>query len=399
MKTLIPASLGVLVLAAVVAEVAMQPSPADRAKLYGVFVGMAVVTLLAAVLALSATRRLRSIVTGVRLVALTAVVTAGGAVAVSAASMFLSNHDLVLVMVALLLGVGLGGVLAVGVARPLIADLEKVSEAAGRVASGDLSMRTGINRRDELGSTAAAVDEMIKRLAKAERERAADAEERRRLFEAVGHDLRTPLASLQAAVEALQDGVATDQDRYLRAMARDVGHLRQLIDDLSYLARIESGRFEFHSEVVDLAELADEALEALAPVAAARSVHLRVNGPGALPIESDANALGRVFRNLLDNAIRHTPPGSAVSVALAKTDGKVSVQVIDEGPGFPAELRSTAFDRFVTGDGSRNRELGGAGLGLAIARGIVEGHGGSISIEEGPGGRVTFELPAVPDPS
>ena len=296
-------------------------------------------------------------------------------------------------MVALGLGVGLGLVLSVAVAGSLTADLQRLSDAAARVGTGDLASRTGIERRDELGRVAEAFDEMMRQLEQARRQRERDEQERRELVQSIGHDLRTPLASLQAAVEALQDGLAADPERYLRAMAGDIQHLRALIDDLLLISRLESGRVQFQPIMVDLAELADEAVEALEPVAAVRKVALGVLRAGSFTTKADPAGVGRIFRNLLDNAIRHSPEGGRVTVELRGEERTLTATVMDEGTGFDAPLRERAFERFTRGDEARRRDGGGSGLGLAIARGLVEGQGGTITILDGPGGRVRFSLP------
>jgi signal transduction histidine kinase len=177
-------------------------------------------------------------------------------------------------------------------------------------------------------------------------------------------------------------------------MQRDVEALSALVDDLFLLATIEAGRLDVHAQAADLTEIADEAVDALAPVAAARGLTLRLDAGERVRVAGNASALGRVIRNLLDNAIRHAPPDSEIRV-IVRSAGGALVRVVDEGPGFPAEFAAQAFDRFARADPSRNRSTGGAGLGLAIARGLVEAHGGRIWIEQPPGGRVTFELPAA----
>ncbi|MGQ0847639.1 MAG: sensor histidine kinase [Actinomycetota bacterium] len=388
MKTLAWAVIVVLAAGLSVAELAMNLTAPDRGRLYLVFGLMAAATFATALFALRVTGSLRSLRTSLRLVAFGAVAITGGVVAVSALSMFIEKHDLYLVLVALLLGVGLGGVLAGAVARPLTSDLARLSDTAGRVAAGDLSVRTGIGRGDELGTAARAFDQMVSQLAASE-------DERRQLLVAIGHDLRTPLSSMQAAVEALQDGIADDPASYLRGMAKDLEYLRHLVDSLFLLSRIEAGRLEVSPIAIDLAELADEAVEAVAPAAAERRVHLVVEAPGHVGVMGDPTALGRVFRNLLMNAVRHSPEAGEVRVELARCDGRVETVVIDQGPGFEEGLRSRAFDRFVRADAARSRDSGGAGLGLAIAKGIVEAHGGSIAIDDGPGGRVRFALPCA----
>ena len=370
----------------IVAELAMDLTPADRPRLYVVFGAMAMVTFLMAITSVWIAPRLPSLMISIRILAFAAVVMTGIVVAVSAVTMFIEPHDLNLVMVALLLGVGLGGVLAVAVAHPLTADLSAMSTAARRAGEGDLKARTNINRQDELGKTARAFDEMVSKLEQSE-------EERRTLFTAIGHDLRTPLSSLQAAVEALQDGVAPDPPAYLRGMSHDLTLLRHLVDDLFLLARMDAGRLELTPIEVDLAELADEAVEAATPAAADRRIRLCVQSPGRVGVVGDPAALGRVFRNLLANAVHHSPEAGEVRIELVKIGLGVETIVSDQGKGFDDEFKPRAFDRFVRSDGSRNRDSGGSGLGLAIAKGIVEAHGGTIAIEDGPGGRVKFNLP------
>ena len=167
------------------------------------------------------------------------------------------------------------------------------------------------------------------------------------MLSSIGHDLRTPLAALQVAVEALADGVAPDPDRYLRSMRRDVEALAALVDDFFLLARIESGRLDLNPVGVDLTEVVDEAMEALAPVAAASDVTLALDASKRVHVLGNPTALGRVVRNLIDNAIRYAPAGSTVHVAVGR-DGRPSVRVVDEGPGFPPGFSDEAFGRFNT---------------------------------------------------
>lgn len=369
-----------------VAEFAMDLTAPDRRQLYLVFALMAAATFAAAAFSLRMAERLSSLRTSLTLVAFAAVAVTGAVVAVAAWTMFIEPHDLALVMVALLLGVGLGGVVAGAVARPLTGDLDAISRTAERVGQGDLGARTGVVRSDELGQAAMALDEMIEKLEMSE-------EERNNLLSAIGHDLRTPLGSMQAAVEALQDEVAPDPSAYLRGISYDLEHLTHLVDDLFLLTRIDTGRLDLLTTGIDLAELADEAVEAVTPAAAGRNVRLRVEGPGHIGVRGDPAALSRVFRNLLANAIRHSPESGEVRIVLTQNGSHAETAVIDQGAGFPEHLRLGAFERFVRADDSRSRESGGSGLGLAIAKGIVEAHGGTISIEDGPGGRVRFSVP------
>jgi signal transduction histidine kinase len=319
----------------------------------------------------------------------------GGVAAVAAAElMVLDEGELGTVLGILALTALFSVALVMVASAPLGRDARRLEAMVRRIEFGDRTVRTGVARSDELGHVARALDELVARLDELERERAAIEMERITLLTNVGHDLRTPLAALRAALEALADGVAPDPDRYLRSMQRDVDALAGLIDDLFLLSRLEAGRLELQPMAIDLAELADEAVEALAPAAAARDVRLVLDASGAVPVRGNATAVARVIRNLVDNALRFAPAGSDVHVAVH--GGPVpTVRVIDRGPGFPTGFTAHAFERFSRPDDHRSRSSGGTGLGLAIARGLVEAQGGRIWIEDPPGGRVAFQLPAA----
>jgi signal transduction histidine kinase len=284
--------------------------------------------------------------------------------------------------------------LVVVATAPLVRDVRRLEATVRRLETGDRTVRTGLDRLDELGHVAQALDELTARLDQLERERAANEDARRSLLTNIGHDLRTPLAALRAALEALTDGVAPDPARYLRSMQRDVDALAGMIDDLFLLARLEAGRLDLHPTTVDVAELADDAVEALGPTAAARGVRLVLDTAGAVPVRANAAAVSRVIRNLLDNAVRFAPAGSEVRISIERHPVP-TVRVVDGGPGFPPGFAVHAFERFSRPDDHRSRADGGTGLGLAIARGLVDAHGGRIWIEDPPGGRVAFQLPAA----
>jgi signal transduction histidine kinase len=339
-------------------------------------------------------RRARSLRHEVLAITLTAL--GLGAVAALALSwlMVLDADQLGTVLAVLAVAAILASALVLMASAPLGRDAERLEATVRRIEQGDRQVRADVDRADELGHTARALDALTRRLDELERERDRFEAERTLMLTSVSHDLRTPIAALQLAVEALADGLAPDPARYLASMQRDIEALTSLVEDLFLLVRLDSGRYDMPSTSVDLTEVADDAIEALAPVAADRDVVIRLDAPGGVRTEGNAAALGRVIRNLLDNAIRHAPPGSVVAVVVdAKAEGgSPRVRVIDEGPGFPASFAGDAFGPFTRADASRTRATGGAGLGLAIARGVVEAHGGRIWIEEPPGGRVAFEL-------
>lgn len=277
---------------------------------------------------------------------------------------------------------------------PLGGAAHRLADTVAAIEEGDREVRTGLNRRDELGRVAEALDQLTVRLAELEAQRDRLDEERALMLTSVGHDLRSPLAALRAATEAVVDGVAPDPARYLSSMQADIDALTSLVDDILLLSNIEGGRLHLEREAVDLADCCDTAIEALAPIAHERGVELRLDAAEHVRVEGNAHSIGRVVRNLVDNAIRHAPPGSVVEVTVMASP-RPRVIVSDSGDGFSPEFRERAFDLWARSDESRSRATGGAGLGLAIAKGLVLAHGGDIWIEPSPGGRVAFELPAA----
>ncbi len=316
---------------------------------------------------------------GVLAVALTTIV-------VAAQQMFISDHDLGMLMWVLVPATIAAAVVAYLVSTPVARDANKICDAAMRVADGDLTARSGVIRNDELGDAAAMFDVMVERLQAVERERTL-------MLSAVSHDLRTPLAALMAAVEAIRDGVAEDPDQYLNGMERQVRALSSLVDDLQLHSRIASGTLEMRRSRVDLTELADEAVEILYPLASRTNVKLLLEARQRITVNGDPAQLSRVIRNLLDNAIRHAPPDSVVLIQVSGEGSIAVLKVIDQGDGFPPGFAAKAFEPFTRGDEARDVSTGTAGLGLAIAQGIITAHSGSVGVLDGPGGVVEIRLP------
>jgi signal transduction histidine kinase len=387
----------VLTLALLAGEAAMQPAAADRVRLLAVFGGVAVL----AVGVGYAFRRwpARSLGTSVIGIAIVAVAVPAVAVIASATSMFISSHDLRLVLVALGLGVTLAVLVALTLTRDLQRDLGAIRTTARAVAGGTPSARTGVTRSDEIGTLAETLDDAIAAIERTEAERGELEEARRQFFANISHDLRTPLTSLRSAVEAMQDGLVDEPDRYLEAMARDLELLTSLVGDLFLLARIQSGGLELDRQTLDLAELADGVIDTIRPLARQRQVALRLESGHATPVSASPRELSRVLMNLLDNAVNHSPEGSTVRVIVG-SDSAPTLTIADEGPGFPEDFLVTAFRSFTRADQARVRGAAGAGagagLGLAIAKGLVEAHGGAIAARPGPGGVVTVRLPPTP---
>jgi len=242
---------------------------------------------------------------------------------------------------------------------------------------------------DEVAELARAFNRMSQELAQSIGKERRLEEERRVLFASISHDLRTPLASIRAMVEAINDRVVTEPlavQRYLALIQSETEHLGRLIDDLFELARIESGSLELRLQAVPLPALVAETVAGLQLQAHEKGIDLHAEWEGDLPpLAIDGPRMQRVLTNLIQNALRHTPAGGRVDVCVARANGRVMLSVTDSGEGIAAEDRQHVFERFYRGEKSRSRERGGAGLGLAIARGIVEAHHGTIEVASPPG--------------
>ena len=397
MRTLLSSAAAVLIGLALF-EVTMQPSGAERLELAIIFGIMALVSGLAAIfLPLIARRSQRLIVTLFSL-SLVSLVVASVGLAIAANRMFFSEHDLTLVLVVLGFGLVASVAFAVSASQGLTEDVERMTDTARMVAAGELSARTGVTRADEIGLLASELDELGDQLRAARQERQAEEQRRRDFFAAVSHDLRTPLASMQAATEALVDGIAPDPERYLASLQSDVEVLSDLVDDLFLLARAQAGDVAVEFTATDLTEVADETLEVMRPVADRHDVTLALESADRIVVETAEAAVGRILRNLVDNAIRHAPDHSEVTVSVGAgrdSESSAIVVVADKGEGFDEDFVSRAFESFTKSDSARTRDGGGAGLGLAIAHALTDVLGGRIRIVPGPGGIVEVSIPSA----
>ena len=287
----------------------------------------------------------------------------------------------------LLIG-GAGSALAY---RRLSRPVGDLLEAASQVAGGDFDVDVEPGGPRELQSLARAFNEMAGRLA-------ANEGQRRRFLADVSHELRTPLAVLQSGIEAQLDGIHERDDQHLASLLEETKRLGHLVDDLHTLALADAGRLVLHREAVHPGGLVEDAIESHRPLAERTQVTLTSALDEGLPaIEADPTRVRQVLDNLLSNAVRHTPAGSAVRVT-ARLDGQlggrvVRITVSDGGPGFPPDQLAHVFDRFTRAVDSK-----GSGLGLSIARDLVEAHGGTIEARNtgtdgGGGAEVSFTLP------
>ena len=308
--------------------------------------------------------------------------------------MFLSEHDLPLLMVLLLSAAVISLGLAYALARVLAQRVTALHEGAQALAAGNLSARVPEQGEDELGQLARAFNRMADQLASSAAERERLERARRNLVVAVSHDLRTPLASLQVMTEAIDDGLVTDEDtrtRYFTTMRMQIGHLSRLIDELFEIAQIDAGALRLNLVRVAPGELASDAAEGLRASAAAKAVELCVHIAPALPVVlASPQHLERVLTNILANALRHTSAAGRIElrVGMAESSGEkqqLLFEVRDTGEGIRAEDLPYIFEPFFRGEQSRSRTTGGTGLGLAIAQSIVKAHHGMIWAESTPG--------------
>ena len=310
-----------------------------------------------------------------------------GAVLLSGWVMFHMHDDLKILAVsaAAALSAVIGSLL---IARWIVLPIEHLRDAAKRLASGDLTVRTASPARPtELSELADAFNEMAANV-----EGVFDA--RRQLVAWASHDLRTPVAAMKAMIEALADGLA-QPDEYLPVLGEQVDGLALLIDDLFELACIDAGSLRLELHATGVGDIVHSCLRTVDAEARARNVRLRSTINEATPEVTVApDKVERVLLNLLTNALRHTPSDGSIAVIVGPTDETVQIAVEDTGDGLPAS--DQIFDGFWKADSARARsDGGGAGLGLAIARGLVEAHGGKIWAEPriGGGARVVFDLP------
>ena len=224
---------------------------------------------------------------------------------------------------------------------------------------------------------------------------------RKDLIASVSHDLRTPLASMRAMVEAISDGVVSDEktiQAYCTNISSEVEHLSLLIDDLFELSRLDSGTLELQLQPSSVEEMLSSVLESM--MAQTDEHTLTLNNSSNIkvdPVMVDPHKIQRVLYNLAQNAIRHTPSDGTISLEIQDAGSDVQIDVAHSGPGIAQEDKDQVFDRFYRGEKSRSREFGGAGLGLAIAKGIREAHGGRIWVESelGQGANFRFTLPVM----
>jgi signal transduction histidine kinase len=317
----------------------------------------------------------------------------GAAVALFAAVMFVSNMDAFFMAIA----AGYAGLIGLGaarlVARRALSDLDAVRAALVDVGEGSRQVSIPVRGQDELAALAADVEAMVAKVGAEERAR-------RELVASVSHDLRTPVTTLRLISEGLEDGIFEQHHirEQLRVMSTHVRALGSLIDDLLELSRLEAGEVHWSMKQVRLDQLVQDTIEAMRPHAEAGRVAMRVELDDHLtPARGNPEQLQRVLFNLIQNAIRHTPADGSVVVRAQRAPGPaLEVEVADSGDGIDPALSERIFEPFTQGPSRVAGKTGSAGLGLAIARAIIDAHGGRIWLADaGPGTRIRFSVPAA----
>ena len=292
------------------------------------------------------------------------------------------------IVVAVALSLAMVQLLAHGMTSPL----RDMAAATRAMATGDYTRRVRATSRDEVGELARAFNRMAADLAEVDRQR-------RDLVANASHELRTPITALQALLENLVDGVEQPDPHSLQVALEQTERLGRLVGELLDLSQLESGGAQIVTETIPLHDFVEQAVSEAA--LADRNVRLTSDiVPADLTVKADSARLHQVLANLLDNASRHSPPGGMVTVSVRQHDSGVRLAVSDQGPGIPLADRDRVFERFSRLDGSRASRNGGGGLGLAIAREVVELHGGVLRAEENaPSGcRMVVELPVLDQP-
>jgi two-component system sensor histidine kinase SaeS len=323
-------------------------------------------------------------------------------VVVTSMLMFLNTHDLMLLLLLLTFSSAISLAFGYSVASGLAGEIRTLTVTARRLADGDWSARVRPAGRDEVGQLASTFDQMANQLQRTfARERELEAA-RRELIAGVSHDLRTPLATTQAMVESVLDEVVTEPSevrRFLRLIHTDVQLLSRLIDDLFELSQIDSGTLELKPESSSIGDLVSDTLEALRPQAEQRRLKLQGELNGRLPsVPMDVPRMQRVLYNLVQNALRHTPPDGTVIIRAVDAGSEIEISVADTGEGVDAEELARVFERFYRGSRARSRQEAGSGLGLTVAKGIVELHGGRIWADSSLGKGSTFVF-TIPKPA
>ena len=278
------------------------------------------------------------------------------------------------------------------VSRRIVLPISDLAAAARTISRGNYRARVDVAGSDEVTVLGRAFNEMAASLDSAE-------DRRRRLLSDVAHELRTPLATIDAYLEGLADGVVEPTAETWKLLRNETHRLDRLTEDVTKVSRAEERQLDLQLRRVAVRQLLERAANAVRPAFAARDVVLEISGDdGSLHVDVDVDRLGEVLGNVLDNALRHTPRGGSVTLSARRESDDALLTVADTGEGLASDDLDRIFERFYRVDRARSREQGGSGIGLAIARAIVEAHGGQLWAESpgpGLGSRFVCRLPAA----
>ena len=299
------------------------------------------------------------------------------------------SHVNTSLIIAGVVGAAVAILLGLFLTRQFTKPIRALKRGAARIAGGDLAYRVEVKSKDEFGELATSFNSMAATLDSSE-------QSRRRLFADIAHELRTPLSVIGGTVDAMLDGVYEPNPDNLTSIKEETEVLTRLVAELRDLTLAESGHLKLEVEPTNLAELVQRRVSQAEVIAQGKNISLKTDITERLPeIEADGRRVEQVVANLLDNALNHTPQGGTVTIAVSPDKNGILVSVSDTGEGIPPEHLPYIFERFYRVDDARSRKTGGAGLGLAIAKQMVELHGGRIWVESeaGKGSKFSFAMP------
>jgi two-component system, OmpR family, sensor histidine kinase BaeS len=298
--------------------------------------------------------------------------------------MFVQQQELATAMIA---GVMLliSALISLPLANRLVLPIRRLAASMHRLACGEFETRVAVGPEDELGQLARDFNTLALSLEKNE-------QARRRWVADISHELRTPLSVLRGEIEAIQDGVRQSGPESMNSLHGEVMHLSRLVDDLYQISLYDIGALSYKKETVDLRAMLVHALESFHSEFAQKGIALdsALASDGEFPVFADPGRLHQLFDNLLDNALKYTDRGGELSVRLERRGNRALIAFSDSAPGVTPEEQDKLFDRLYRVESSRNRALGGAGLGLAICKNIVEAHEGSIRALPSPKGGISI---------
>jgi signal transduction histidine kinase len=292
-----------------------------------------------------------------------------------------------------LVAIGIAIILTFFLSHRILSPVKALTSAARQFGKGDFSYRVPYEGKGEIGELARSFNSMAENLEKNE-------QLRRNMVADVAHELRTPISNLKGYLEAISDGIVQPDEKTIRSLNEEASSLTNLVTDLQELTLADSGKLKIARQPEDISKLVQENVIAIQTKAVNKNITISSDLPEVLPlVDIDAQRIKQVLNNLLDNAVAHTPSGGSIKITSQQKDNILYISVIDTGEGILPEYLPKIFDRFYRVGKSRTRATGGSGLGLTIAKQLVEAHGGNIGVtsELGKGSTFTFSLPVIKD--